>query len=1216
MTNPVGLGAGPDLTVGAVGMPGLITVVPPDMTGVNHVLRVGVGQQFTTISSAVAASQDGDLILVNAGTYTNDFATITHKITIQGVGGMANLVATVPPSNSKGIFTVDNDVTIKNMSFSGAWITEDLGANAAGIRYEGGQLVLINDVFTGNQNGIMGSPSISGLTVNTVTIDQSVFSGNGGGTGNTHNLYIGSVDKLTVTNSIFQNAVVGHELKSRALVSNIQNNYFSDGPSGTASYDIDLPNGGVALVKNNTIEKGPSATQGNMVHFGGEGIPYAGSSLTVTGNTFVNDRGDSTVGVLNQTAINVDITSNRFVGIPAEHIASGPATETSNTDGNGVGYPDSTLVGVLPGNTLVITDALDHTVALGDKLLAVQGGSGHLTVSAVAGHVIAMGGSGGMDFSEVEGSGGNQIVTKAGSLNHISVVGQDSIDSEGTDTIVTKLGNITGQVGGIATISDGLANNQWSVLGTAIITGHGGAPVVNVGAHGNLTMNGTVGYLEVQNNGGIAKIDVVQGGLQNTLSVTGGAMDVKIYGGQMTVVTAGSAQGSTLRFGAGTVTLSSFGNDMIYAGSGSETIIVSGKATVYAGTGTMALYNHGISGATFYGNGGRYLIAGDGGGVTYYGGVLASTIDAQLSATLIGGAGRLTVNGGSRDTITGGAGGLTYVASGGGANTITTQAGSVNQLTMDAANTVYSWGQDTISLGTGNQNIMTYGKSVVNGGTGNSKIALGGTGSLTFVGGSGSALIESTGSSLHLTGGSGVMTASGGSMATDFTAGTGTTTLTMNTAGGHVVFGQGATTVQVADSGAGVLFDFAAGSGGGINIIKGFRAGTDRLELLGGIGVKTEIIAGGAANLVLTDNTQVSLVGVTSTTQLFQQLPQATDTLVLGVSEDAWQGDAQYTVSVDGQQAGGVYTATASHAAGQVNLQTINGSWGKGAHTVGINFINDAYGGSVTTDRNLYVSSANFDGSPVAMNPIAQMSAGTAAIAIPASSIPATPATDTLVLGVSEDAWQGDAQYTVSVDGQQAGGVYTATASHATGQVSLETINGSWGKGAHTVGISFINDAYGGSATTDRNLYVSSANFDGSPVAMTPIAQMSAGTAAIAIPATSNPGILTIHMAEDAFQGDAQFTLAINGTQVGGSHAVTAINGKATQAFSFADTLTATQDIAVSFTNDLYNPLSSPPGDRNLYVAGADFNGVALNPAIWTANMFSNGTSHFSLQVP
>ena len=57
--------------------------------------------------------------------------------------------------------------------------------------------------------------------------------------------------------------------------------------------------GGQALIKNNVIERGPMAQQANMIHFGGEGTPYAGSSLTVTGNSFVNDRIGATVGVLN-----------------------------------------------------------------------------------------------------------------------------------------------------------------------------------------------------------------------------------------------------------------------------------------------------------------------------------------------------------------------------------------------------------------------------------------------------------------------------------------------------------------------------------------------------------------------------------------------------------------------------------------------------------------------------------------------------------------------------------------------------------------------------------------------------------------------------------------------------------------------------------------------------------------------------------------------------
>ena len=40
------------------------------------------------------------------------------------------------------------------------------------------------------------------------------------------------------------------------------------------------------------------------------------------------------------------------------------------------------------------------------------------------------------------------------------------------------------------------------------------------------------------------------------------------------------------------------------------------------------------------------------------------------------------------------------------------------------------------------------------------------------------------------------------------------------------------------------------------------------------------------------------------------------DTLVLSISEDAYHGDAQFTVSVDGKQLGGTFTTTASRAAG------------------------------------------------------------------------------------------------------------------------------------------------------------------------------------------------------------------------------------------------------------------------------------------------------------
>jgi len=89
------------------------------------------------------------------------------------------------------------------------------------------------------------------------------------------------------------------------------------------------------------------------------------------------------------------------------------------------------------------------------------------------------------------------------------------------------------------------------------------------------------------------------------------------------------------------------------------------------------------------------------------------------------------------------------------------------------------------------------------------------------------------------------------------------------------------------------------------------------------------------------------------------------DSLVLKIAQDAWNGDARYTISVDGQQVGGTLTAKAAHAAGQTDLVTVKGDWGNGPHQVSVNFLNDAWGGTPETDRNLYVEGASYNGAEV-----------------------------------------------------------------------------------------------------------------------------------------------------------------------------------------------------------------------------------------------------------
>ncbi len=289
------------------------------------ILYVGAAQQYTRIADAVIASHDGDVIQVQAGTYLNDFATINTKITIEGVGGMVHLSATQAPPDGKAVLTTNTDVTLDHIEISGAQVAD---GNGAGIRYQAGNLTITNSWFHDNQDGILGGSG----GVGTITIRNSEFGHNGIGDGYTHNLYVGDIASLSIDGSYFHDAVVGHEIKSRAEQTTITNSRIQDGPDGTASYSIDLPNGGAATVRNNVIEQGPRSSNPAMVAFGEEGSLHAGSNLSVTGNTILNDLASPSIsGVWNATGITAMVSGNVFYGLTAAQLVNGPAAASGNT---------------------------------------------------------------------------------------------------------------------------------------------------------------------------------------------------------------------------------------------------------------------------------------------------------------------------------------------------------------------------------------------------------------------------------------------------------------------------------------------------------------------------------------------------------------------------------------------------------------------------------------------------------------------------------------------------------------------------------------------------------------------------------------------------------------------------------------------------------------------------------------------------------------------
>ena len=224
-----------------------------------------------------------------------------------------------------------------------------------------------------------------------------------------------------------------------------------------------------------------------------------------------------------------------------------------------------------------------------------------------------------------------------------------------------------------------------------------------------------------------------------------------------------------------------------------------------------------------------------------------------------------------------------------------------------------------------------------------------------------------------------------------------------------------------------------------------------------------------------------------------------TNTLTLHMSEDAYQGDAQFRVTVDGQQVGNVLSTSALHSTGDSNCFLLTGCWGSGAHQVGIAFINDACGGTSATDRNLYVNSIGYDGTTYAGTTGALYSNTTSTFTVGGSTTTTTAPADLLTVTLSEDAYAGDAQFVLFLDGKQVTTAQSVTALNCNGDTQTFSFSGNFGAGSHTVGVQFTNDAYGGTSTTDRNMYVKALGLNGATVAGASANLYSAGTANFAI---------------------------------------------------------------------------------------------------------------------
>ena len=309
-------------------------------------------------------------------------------------------------------------------------------------------------------------------------------------------------------------------------------------------------------------------------------------------------------------------------------------------------------------------------------------------------------------------------------------------------------------------------------------------------------------------------------------------------------------------------------------------------------------------------------------------------------------------------------------------------------------------------------------------------------------------------------------------------------------------------------------------------------------------------------------------------------LGSGSSTLVLTLSERGEPAGAEFTVSVDGTAIGGVQTTTADSTAGQLQSFDVLGNFPNGANTVTIDYLNAA-------NSLLAVNSAALNGVPVATNGLVLSNSGAASFGFTATGSQ-TPVTvglgpDVLALTVAERGQPAGAQFTVNVNGTQIGGVQTTSADLTAGQSEEFDIQGSFSPldtPTLPVLITYLN-------ADNSVLAVENATVNGSAIADSATNISNDGTAVFDFPAPaasgptaigSGPDVLPLSVTVAGPPTTADFTVSVNGAQIGGVQTTSATAAAAPNFDVLGNFLPGANTVSIDYLNAANSLLTVAPG--------------------------------------
>lgn len=261
------------------------------------------GRIFTSLQEAFDFVSVAGIIRIGPGIYKKGgVLKKKDRVHISGSDGTIFDNAAVA---GKGAFVINsNDVTIENITCRNTVVKDK---NGACVRFEGTNLTLRHVIFTDSENGLL-----AGNKSEKILIEDSVFERNGK-IGRAHAIYV-NAGHLTIKRSKFLSSKdEGHAIKSRAERTFIENSIVAS-LEGNDSRLIDIPNGGIAVIRNCLLVEGPNTVNWQLFSFGVEKKhPYDVNIFRLENNVIMTDREGGSELIMVDEAMPQPVIKNNIV---------------------------------------------------------------------------------------------------------------------------------------------------------------------------------------------------------------------------------------------------------------------------------------------------------------------------------------------------------------------------------------------------------------------------------------------------------------------------------------------------------------------------------------------------------------------------------------------------------------------------------------------------------------------------------------------------------------------------------------------------------------------------------------------------------------------------------------------------------------------------------------------------------------------------------------